>query len=302
MEPQADHLLAGTPSHPMHVAFVPPAATSGTRRLPVVMLHGGFHTGAAYLAPPDGGTGWAARFARRGHPVHVPDWPGHGQSPGFERLADLGTEDIARSLAALLATTGPALLVAHSAAGPLAWWLAENHPAQVAAIIGIAPGPSAELLPALPDDPQALAALRDDESAGCPVYARPGEPVRVDRDFIRAFWASSPRFPQQAFEAYAATVVPESPRLLNERFNIGGRGLKLRAPSRVGERPVLVVTGEHDHRHPRATDEALARHLGASFLWLPDIGIRGNGHMLMLEDNREAIADALVAWLESRGL
>lgn len=301
MELQAEPVLQGTPAHPLHVAFVEPAGAA-PRRLPVVMLHGGFHTGAAYLAPPDGGPGWAASFAQRGHPVHVPDWPGHGRSPGRDALADLGTEDIARSLAALLAATGPAIVLAHSAAGPLAWWLAEHHPERVAAILGIAPGPPANLLRPLPDDPLALAALRDDEDAGRPVHAPPGRPVEVDAAFIREFWAGSPRFPRGAFEAYARTVVPESPRVLNERFNIGGRGLRLQHPERIGERPVLVVTGEHDHRHPRATDEALVRYLGADFLWLPGVGIRGNGHMLMIEDNREEIARALMSWLESRGL
>lgn len=285
----------------MAVRIVPPAPSS-LQRLPIVMLHGGFHTGTAFLHTPGGGQAWASLFAQRGHPVHVPDWPGHGLSPGLDRLADIGTEEIARSLAAHLQAIGPAIVLAHSAAGPMAWWLAENHPDLVAAILGIAPGPPANLLPDLPDDAQALAALRDDEAAGCPVYAPPGQPVRVDRAFIREFWASSPQFPSDAFEDYASTVVPESPRLLNERFNIGGRGLKLRHPQQVGQRPVLLVTGEHDHRHPRSADETLARHLGAEFLWLPDAGLRGNGHMLMLENNREDIANLMMRWLDGKGL
>lgn len=301
MEPHTGQLISGTPSHPIHVVVVP-AGSPISRRLPVIMVHGGFHTGVGYLAPADGGRGWAQSFAQRGHPVYVPDWPGHGQSPGLDSLADLGTVDIARALAVLLTTTGPAIVLAHSAAGPIAWWLAENHPDQVAAIVGIAPGPPANLLRDLPDDAQALAALRDDEAAGFPVYAPPGQPVCVDQAFIREFWASSPRFPANAFDAYARTVVPESPRLLNERFNIGGRGLKLGDLDRVGQRPILIVTGELDHRHPRATDEGLAKQLGADYLWLPDAGVCGNGHMLMLEENREDIAALLMQWLDDQGL
>ncbi len=66
--------------------------------------------------------------------------------------------------------------------------------------------------------------------------------------------------------------------------------------------PILIMTGDHDPRHPRAMDEATARYLGAQFLWLPDEGISGNGHMPMIEDNSDVIADRLLRWLGERGL
>lgn len=49
-------------------------------------------------------------------------------------------------------------------------------------------------------------------------------------------------------------------------------------------------------------DEATAHYLGAEFLWLPDEGIEGNGHMPMIEDNSDAIADRLLRWLDEHGL
>lgn len=36
----------------------------------------------------------------------------------------------------------------------------------------------------------------------------------------------------------------------------------------------------------------------ADFCFLADRGIVGNGHMLMLEQNSDAIADIIVDWLE----
>ena len=33
---------------------------------------------------------------------------------------------------------------------------------------------------------------------------------------------------------------------------------------------------------------------------LADHGIRGNGHMMMLETNSDAVADALVGWLSTK--
>jgi hypothetical protein len=37
----------------------------------------------------------------------------------------------------------------------------------------------------------------------------------------------------------------------------------------------------------------------ADFCFLADRGIVGNGHMLMLEDNSDVIADVILEWLET---
>ena len=124
----------------------------------------------------------------------------------------------------------------------------------------------------------------------------------MDRAFIKQFWANAPRFPDAAFDAYARSIGPESPRILNQRFNIGGSGLYLQSPGRLHDLPMLVVTGDADPRHPKETDGALARYLGADFIWLADIGITGNGHMLMIEDNHEVLAGCVGSWLDEQGL
>jgi pimeloyl-ACP methyl ester carboxylesterase len=292
--------FSGTARRPIYVDHI--AAVFPAKAHPVVMVHGGCHTGQCYLATPDGREGWAGRFAAAGRDVFVVDWPGHGRSPRCEDLARLPTREIAESILALIETVGPAVLLVHSASGPMAWWIAEQAPAAVAAVLGIAPGAPANILPVLPDDAEAVARLKDDVSLGCPVMLSEHEPVVVGSDFMRSFWANAPRFPQDAFEQYRLSIVPESARLFNERFNIGGRGLRIANPAALGGTPILIMTGDHDPRHPRGIDEATARYLGAEFLWLPDEGIGGNGHMPMIEDNSDAIADRLLKWLAGRRL
>jgi len=294
------HFHSGTAQHPVYVHHVPGEVREHAT-LPVVMLHGGFHTGAAYLSTPDGRPGWAQYFATRGHDVYVPDWPGHGRSRAVTPLTALSTRDVSLALLTLVRSLGTCIVFAHSAAGPIAWWIAEQSGADVAAIVGVAPGPPANILESLPDDPAAVNALSADSSAGCPVYADPDRPVSVSLAFIRQFWAGGPRFPKGAEAAYASTIVSESPRLLNERFNIGGTGLRVVRPEVVSSRPILIVTGELDPRHPKSVDAKLAEYLGAEFLWLPDAGCSGNGHMLMIEDNSDEIAGLIARWLERRG-
>jgi pimeloyl-ACP methyl ester carboxylesterase len=290
---------SGTDTHPIYVDHVPARGASSKR--PVVMVHGAAHTGSCYVTTPDLRPGWAERFAAAGRDVFAPDWPGHGRSPMPPDYPTLGTADVVASLVALLEDVGPAVLLVHSASGPMAWSMAEQRPDLVSAVVGIAPGPPANLLRDLPNDPAAVLALRDDPSAGHPVYSTEDKPVWLNRaEFAATYWANAPRFPKHAFERYRRSIVPESPRILNERFNIGGRGLKIRDPKNLADRRILIVTGEHDPRHPRAVDEATARYLDAEFVWLPDRGITGNGHMMMIEDNSDALAAMIVAWLDAK--
>ncbi len=292
--------FSGTPARPIYVDHLPAKAAS--HHLAVVMVHGGCHTGQCYLATPDGREGWAPRFASADRDVFVVDWPGHGRSPTCEDLASLPTQDIAEAILALVEQVGPAVLLVHSASGPMAWWIAERAQRSVAAVLGIAPGAPANILAVLPEDHEAVAMLSNDISLGCPVMTPEDRPVSVGDAFMRSFWANAPRFPQHAFDQYRLSIVPESARLFNERFNIGGRGLRIADPASLAQTPILIVTGDHDPRHPKAMDEATARYLGAQFLWLPDEGIEGNGHMPMIEDNSDAIADRLLRWLDERGL
>jgi len=297
----ASCFYSGSQDHPVYVDHIPPAPRNA-QKFPIVMVHGGGHTGSCYLATPDGRPGWASVFAAQGYDVFVPDWPGHGRSPMNADFARLGTQEIATSLLALLEHIGPAILMVHSASGPMAWWMTEQRPDLVLAVIGIAPGGPANLLPDLPADPEKILALRNDEQAGCPVYSKEDKPLWFNAAFAADFWANAPRFPKAAFSNYIRSIVPESARVLNERFNIGGKGLKIRDPKNLAQHKILIMTGDHDRRHPRNVDETTANYIGADFLWLPVLGIEGNGHMLMIEDNSDQIAALIMEWLKKSSL
>lgn len=290
---------SGELSHPIYTDVLTPTRLYSDK-LPLVFIHGAFHTGAAYLTTPDGRAGWAPWFANSGRKVYVVDWPGHGRSPMNADFHKLSAVDIVHSMSTLIREVGPCILVAHSAGGPISWQLAEQLPKLVRGIVGIAPGGPANIQPALPDDPEAIAALRFDEEAGCPIYSDPNQTAYVDIDFIRNYWANTPRFPAAALERYARSIVGESPQILNERFRIGGAGLMVNKPEVVAARPILIVTGELDPRHPREVDSKVAQYLSADFLYLPDQGITGNGHMLMLDDNSDEIASLIDNWLTSK--
>ena len=64
--------------------------------------------------------------------------------------------------------------------------------------------------------------------------------------------------------------------------------------------PILVLSSEASYhaRYDQCTVRFL-RQMGVQpdFVRLPDIGIHGNGHMMMLEKNNDQVAKVLTDWL-----
>ncbi len=196
------------------------AAPNAPRKMPLLFVHGGSHTGACYIETPDGRSGWAPYAAARGRTAHVIDWPGRGSSPAPDALASMSMQRVADAVVATLAQIGPAVLVTHSMGAVIGWRVAEMDPRNVAAIVAIAPGPPANLQPAL--DAGEIARMRNDEPERWAALGRPaalpeGSPAPVVRETALAMWANSERFPHASVEAYLAALVPESPRAMNER-------------------------------------------------------------------------------------
>jgi pimeloyl-ACP methyl ester carboxylesterase len=279
-------------------------ALGSPRRTTLVFVHGGAHTGECYIATPDGRPGWAPYLAQSGRATYVYDWPGRGERPAGPSFATQSLGDVARDLAEVLTAIGPAVLVTHSMGAVAGWRTAELVPEHVLAIVAIAPGPPANLQPAI--DAAQIAELQRDEVAyarlGRPLAFPEHEPLAVPRAQIEAAWMNSTHFPHEAAEAYVATVIPEAARSMNERSNIGGCGIGVAGPEVFAGTPIVVITGDEDPRHPRETDEAVAAFVGADFIWLPDAGLAGHGHMQMIEHGNLAIADLIERWLEKRGL
>jgi pimeloyl-ACP methyl ester carboxylesterase len=262
------------------------AAGDMPHKTPLLFVHGGSHTGACYLQTPDGRSGWAALAAADGRSAHAIDWPGRGRSPMPDAFPAMSMQAVADAVVAALAHIGPAVLVTHSMGGVVGWRAAEMAPASVKAIVAIAPGPPANLLP-----------------AANPAEAFPEDaPSRPVREMALKMWANSERFPHAALDAYLAGLVPESPRAMNERNNVAGAGLHVAGPESLAGIPIVVITGDQDPRHPRGADEAIAEYFGAEFIWLADRGLHGHGHMMMIEHGHDTIARIFLDWLDARGL
>src|SRR4029077_11676220 len=113
-------------------------------------------------------------------------------------------------------------------------------------------------------------------------------------------------FPRERIAGYAANLHPIPPNILLERQNVHGRQLRVSDPGKLSGKRVLVITGTDDLDHAREVDGAIVTWLNANgaqadFCFLADRGMVGNGHMLMLADNSDAIAGIILDWLEGDG-
>lgn len=322
-----DQTMAGQ----MFVQYQVPAGP--TKPYPVVMVHGGGQTGTNFLGTPDGRSGWNDWFLRHGYSVYIVDqpargrssylpmvqgpvssprvqaaerlftapekyglwpqaklhtqWPGTGQlgDPIFEQflasqepsLTDplLTDESNRDDLIMLLDRIGPAILLTHSRSGPFGWLVADARPNLVRAILAVEPsGPPFMDVPPLAATtklgrPWGLsnAKLRFDPPADDPASLAPTVQPSIDGPDAEPCW-------------------------------LPGAKRSLPALARV---PILIVTSEAGYhaRYDQCTVRFLAQSdVAPDHIKLAEVGIHGNGHMMMLEKNNEQIAKVMTDWLD----
>jgi len=220
-------------------------------------------------------------------------WPGSG-APGDALFDEFvasqlpSIQDFARqqalnrdALLALLERIGPAVLLTHSQSGTFGWPVADARPDLVKAIVAVEPnGPpffAVENVPA----PEWFR----DAPAAVNVWGITAMPLTYD-----------PPAARPADLAASREERPDGPDLVRCWLQ---RAPARRLPKLAGV-PTLVLTGEASYHAPY--DHCTVKYLqqaGVRPTWvrLAAVGIRGNGHMMMLEKNNHEIAALIARWL-----
>jgi pimeloyl-ACP methyl ester carboxylesterase len=202
------------------------------------------------------------------------------------------------ALSLLLDRIGPSIVFVHSQAGQYGWPLAQARPALVKAIVGIEPaGPPVHDL--VVRGGQARfgvtfdAATKQDDAS---------DQFRDSPDLKKYGLANHPL-------GYAPAISESSPLQFVRQEKPDGPDLarcwRQKEPAKklvaVGDRPVLYVASEasfyapYNHCTVGYLEQAGVK---VDFVKLADIGIRGNGHLMMLERNSDAIARVVSDWLD----
>jgi pimeloyl-ACP methyl ester carboxylesterase len=256
--------------------------------LPVLLWHGGGLTGACWESTPDGRPGWLTWFLRQGFDVLVSDAMERGRASWSPWPQIYATPPFFRTMREAWETFR---------IGPPGSWHADpghrNAHAPMRFPLDAFDAFACQFVPRWAGHDAAIAAAYDallDRVGPCIVVAHSQgggfafQAAQRRPDIVRAVVALEP--------SDAPDVPPRS-----------GRG----APP-----PHLIVWGDNVASHPswqryRAIVDAHAVRLAAAgaairVVDLPALGIRGNSHMLMMDDNSDAIAALAADWLCEQSL
>jgi pimeloyl-ACP methyl ester carboxylesterase len=221
-------------------------------------------------------------------------WPGSGkpgdkvfdafyatQFPSLESYPK--QQEINRdAIIALLEQIGPAVLLVHSQSGAFAWPVADARPKLVKAIVAIEPNGPPVYETDFKGAPDWFIDVGERKTSGLGMVPlgydpplKPGEKL----SFVRQAKPDAPGLVRGWLQAEPARKLPKLAKV-----------------------PILILVAEASYH--AAYDHVTAAYLAQAgvrneFVRLPDIGIRGNGHMMMLEKNSDEIAGVIEKWLKT---
>jgi pimeloyl-ACP methyl ester carboxylesterase len=301
-----------------------------THPWPIVMVPGGAQSGTNFTGTPDGREGWAQFFLRHGYAVYVVDQPGRGKAayesdkygpasgvnatsteqrftaperfnqwpqahlhtqwpgnggPGdpvfdqffasqmpairdFTLMQELNRD----AILALLEKIGPAIVLTHSQSGAFGWPVADARPDLVKAILAVEPnGPPFGGV-------EATARAKPWGLGNVPLTFSPPVANPSELEVVRQDTADGPDLDRCWLQKAPARSMPNLQKM-----------------------PILVLTSEASYHAP--FDHCTVKYLEqagvrTTFIRLADAGIRGNGHMMMLEKNNMEIAAVMSRWLD----
>jgi pimeloyl-ACP methyl ester carboxylesterase len=274
----------------MYVHYWIPAKVTG---LPVIMVHGATHTGVTFETTPDGREGWATYFVRHGYPVYVVDHPGRGRS-GFNGAI----------INQAKAQSNPALLPNVSVATREGSW------------VNFLFGPNYG--DAWPDEKFPLASLDQYTAQLVPngeTMLDGGETNTVNAliALVDKIGPSIMLVHSQS-GTYGMQIAAKRPDLIKGVVSVEGDC----TPAAIGDLsgafahvPLLSLWGDHsvgaggfngDKRRETCTTSVNAIKSAngpATFIFLPDLGIHGNSHLMMMDTNNLQIADVIMHWIQT---
>jgi pimeloyl-ACP methyl ester carboxylesterase len=277
----------------MYVEYMVPMADDG---VPVVMLHGATLSGKSYDTTPDGRMGWFEYFVRQGHPVYVPDQVSRGRS-GF----DIGTYNEVR------AGEQPRSALPN-------YWRFSDELAWTQFRFGPSFGtPFADEQFPVEAAGQFSAQAIPDLNYGLPtpdpnIAATVNLAAQLDGAVLMGH-SQTGMLPVSAMLADPTNI---EGLILVEPGGCGADAFTDEQIATLATVPILAVFGDHldvvtgtvvSWRAAYDDCQAFIERVNAAggaaeMLYPPDLGIRGNSHMIMMDKNNLQIANLILRWID----
>lgn len=275
--------------------------------IPIVMVPGGFHTSATYDETPDGRSGWRDYFVTAGHPLYIAEHVGHGPSGFSHRLIDRARIENDATL------LPPILFFTHEQVWPI-FRFGSEYPSFFADTqfpVDAIDHYWAQLVPnteVFQDDPAGVTVRALGELLG-----RIGPAVLIVHSQSGRFAPEvAGRWPDLvagvvALEPASGVIPGATVPTVDGRLGLDKQVEYSHLLADLARVPFLFVWGDHLHgdafwdiQHGWAEqfiDDVVGAGGVAAHLDLPENGLRGNSHMMMLERNNLEIADLLERWI-----
>jgi pimeloyl-ACP methyl ester carboxylesterase len=182
--------------------------------------------------------------------------------------------------AALLDKIGPAILLTHSQSGPYGWFIADARPNLVKGVVAVEPsGPP----------------FVDVQQIGPPTWYADGALTRP-YGITTIPITYSPAVTDPAQLTFTLQATPDRDDLVRCRLQTQP-ARQLPTLQRI---PIVIVASEASYH--AGYDHCTAKYLtqagvANTFVRLEDVGIHGNGHMMMIEKNNAKVAAFLESWI-----
>src|SRR5882724_10807117 len=253
---------------------------------PILFNSGGGHTARVYDTTPDGREGWLTLFLREGFAVYGVDRPNTGRS-GTD-ICKINAVRIGRAPASEL----PAInrYAAESSWVTFRWGPKFGEPY---------PNTQFPIEAANNYYPQTVSTYRDPQETRKSVAAFAALIDKVPEQVIIQSWSSSGLLGyltaiERADRVKAILAVETSVTAFDEISPLGRQ--------KLAQIPILIVIGDRAQDRVDASrkfqKEMAAIGGSVTVDVLPEAGIFGNGHTLMLEKNNKQIMHRMIAWLE----
>jgi len=262
-------------------------------RTPVVFIHG------LWLHSDSWGS-WLEAFGQAGYSASAPGWPGDAPTVAETRrradaVAGHGLDQIVDHYAQAIAALGTKpIVIGHSFGGLIAQLLLGKNLAAAAVAIDPAPPRGVLFLP--------LSALRV-ASIALRNPTNRNRAVSLTRDQFRYGFGNA-LSDAEADALFERWTIPSPGRPL---FEAAMANLTPRSPAKVdtgnaSRGPLLITAGGKDHTVPAAISRQTLRLYAHSSAVTDSKEFPDRGHSLTIDSGWREVADATLAWLESRSL
>jgi pimeloyl-ACP methyl ester carboxylesterase len=263
----------------MYVQYQIPAKRK--YRYPIILVHGGGHTSKVYEMTPDGREGWYTSFMRRGFSTYAVDAPNRGRS-GY---------DPTQRYKVTLGLAAPNTLEPGNIYSQQAAWVAFRW------------GPSFGV--PYPGTQFPLAFIDQYIAQSLPSYRDAAANTRIAADLVALLDRIGPciLLGWSTGGTNVRDAAIQRPNLVKGLIAIEGGASAPEGSEGVLTRiPTLHMVGDFQTQASNDALKAFAARMNSlggdvTAVVLPEHGIHGNGHTMMVERNNEQIADLIENWI-----